>query len=237
MSIEWHGERLLIIAPHPDDETLGCGGLMSKARAAGAEVYIQFMTVGETEENSPKGYSSTDERFAEIKKVADFYQWSGWHVSFPGNEYHLKLDSLPRFELTNAIEKRSPVSISELRPSIVVAPHHTSYNQDHQATAQATLTALRPSDCSVRHHPRVVLAYEEAADQWRYDATMSPNLLVELNEQHLHDKIAAMRLYGTQTREHPHTRSELSLRSLAALRGMQGGSAFAEGFHVMRWLA
>lgn len=237
MTIDWSRERILIFAPHPDDETLGCGGLMSKAKAAGAEVYVQFITVGDTTDISVKGFSTANERFAEIKKVADHFRWNDWNIAFPGDEYHLKLDALPRFELANAIEQHSPLAIAKLQPTVVLAPHRTSYNQDHQATAEAVHTALRPSNTELRHHPRLVLAYEEAADQWRYGDAPSPNLVVRLEETDLAAKVSAMRLYGTQIHDHPHTRSELTLRSLAVLRGMQGGTALAEGYHVMRWLA
>lgn len=237
MTIDWSLERILILAPHPDDETLGCGGLMRKAKDAGAEVYVQFMTVGDTADFSAKGNSSAVERYGEIKKVADFYRWDDWHIAFPGDEYHLKLDRVARFDLANAIESHSPISIGAVRPTVVIAPHRTSYNQDHQATAEAVHTALRPSNAGLRHHPRLALAYEEAADQWRYDAAPSPNFLVELDEPHVDAKIAAMRLYGTQTHDHPHTRSELTLRGLATLRGMQAGVAAAEGYHAMRLVA
>lgn len=237
MTIDWSRERILIFAPHPDDETLGCGGLMSKAKDAGAQVYIQFLTVGDTMDHSPKGVSTASERFGEIKEVADFYRWDDWHIAFPGDEYHLKLDALPRFELANAIEHESPISIADVAPTVVIAPHRSSYNQDHQVTAEAVHTALRPSNARLRHHPRVVLAYEEAADQWRYDSAPSPNLLVELADRDIDAKINAMRLYGTQVHDHPHTRSEQTLRSLATVRGMQAGVATAEGFHAMRVVA
>lgn len=237
MTIDWSQQRILVLAPHPDDETLGCGGLLSKAKSAGAEIYIQFLTVGDTVEFSPIGHSTAEERHREIKRVADFFRWDEWHIAFPGDEYHLRLDSLPRVELADAIERHSPLSISRLEPSVLLAPHRTSYNQDHQVTAEAVHTALRPSDRRVRHHPPVVLAYEEAADQWRYDPVPMPNVLIEIEESHLDDKITAMRHYGTQMHEHPHTRSERTLRSLAALRGMQSGVALAEGYHALRWLA
>ncbi|CAM4153744.1 PIG-L family deacetylase [Nocardiopsis rhodophaea] len=237
MTINWSEQRILIFAPHPDDETLGCGGLMHKAKAAGAQIFIQFLTVGDTADLSPKGFSTAHERYAEIKEVADYFRWDDWHVAFPGDEYHLKLDQVPRFELCNAIERQSPLSIANLKPTMVLAPHRTSYNQDHQVTAEAVHTALRPSNNVQRHHPNLVLAYEEAADQWRYEAAASPNLLVELQEHDLDAKITGMSLYGTQVHDHPHTRSELTLRSLAALRGMQSGVALAEGYHALRWLA
>ena len=64
-----------------------------------------------------------------------------------------------------------------------------------------------------------------------------PSLIVELTEDDVSAKLQAMELYGSQAHEHPHTRSETTLRSLAVLRGMQAGVALGEGFHVARWLA
>ncbi|PRX99419.1 PIG-L deacetylase family protein [Allonocardiopsis opalescens] len=236
MTIDWSRQRILVLAPHPDDETLGCGGLMSKAAEAGGEIYVQFLTVGDTADFSPAGLSTADERYAEIEKVAESYGWRQWHIAFPGDDYHLKLDALPRFDLIGAIERHSPLAINTIEPTVVIAPHRTSYNQDHQVAAEAALAALRPSNTALKHHPSLVLSYEEAADQWRADAVPPPNLLVELQPHHVDHKIHAMSLYGTQVHDHPHTRSELTLRSLAALRGMQGGTSFAEGFHCLRWL-
>ncbi|WP_159944768.1 MULTISPECIES: PIG-L deacetylase family protein [unclassified Nocardiopsis] len=237
MTTDWSQERILVYAPHPDDETLGCGGLMSKAKAAGAEVFVQFLTVGDTADLSPKGFSTAEERYAEIKKVADHFRWDDWHMAFPGDHYHLRLDSVARVDLTQVIERESPLSVERLRPTVVLVPHRSSYNQDHQATAEAVHTALRPSNTELRHHPGLVLAYEEAADHWRTDALCPPNLVVELDETHLDDKLQGMRLYGSQSHQHPHTRSDLTLRSLAVLRGMQAGVALGEGFHVLRHLA
>lgn len=237
MTIDWTNQRILILAPHPDDETLGCGGLMAKAKELGAEIYVRFLTVGDTRDYSPTGVSTAQERNSEIKRVADFFEWDGWDIVFAGNEYHLRLDQVARVDLANAIERDSPLSIAELRPSIVITTHRTSYNQDHQVAAEALHTATRPSNRSTRHHPRLILAFEEAADQWRYDAAPTPNFLVELEERHINTKIAGMRQYGSQIHDHPHTRSELTLRSLALLRGMQSGTHFAEGFHCLRWLA
>ncbi|MQA97002.1 MAG: PIG-L family deacetylase [Streptosporangiales bacterium] len=234
MSVDWARQRVLILAPHPDDEVLGCGGLMSRVKDAGGEVYVHFLTVGDTADISPAGLSTAEQRLHEVKQVADLYRWDGWGISFPGDEYHLRLDTLPRFELAGAIERDDRLGIAALRPTVVLLPHRSSYNQDHQAVNDAAVTALRPADRALRHHPDLVLAYEEAADQWRAEATPPPNLFAELSETHLAMKLTAMALYGSQAHEHPHTRSELTLRSLAALRGMQNGTAYAEAFHLLR---
>jgi N-acetylglucosamine malate deacetylase 1 len=236
-TMDWSKERILIYAPHPDDEAIGCGGLISKAKQAGAEVFVQFVTVGDTADSSPTGVSTAAARLTEIEAVAAHFEWNGWHIAFPGNERHLKLDLVSRFELASAFERGSPVSIAAIEPTIVIGPERGSYNQDHSATAEALHTALRPSDRKSRHHPRAVLAYEQAADQWRLGTAAPPPFLVELEERHVEAKLAAMDLYASQSRTHPHTRSDVTLRALAALRGAQGGAAFAEGFHILRWLA
>jgi LmbE family N-acetylglucosaminyl deacetylase len=237
MTTDWSQERILVFAPHPDDETLGCGGLLSKAKKAGAEVFVQFITVGDTADESAKGFSTAEERYAEVKKVSDLFRWDDWNMALPGDQYHLRLDAVPQVDLAQIVERESPISIARSRPTVVLAPHHTSYNQDHRAVAAAVHTALRPSNTALRHHPRLVLSYEEAADQWRTEPAMSPSLIVELDEDDLSTKLHAMELYGSQAHEHPHTRSEPTLRSLAVLRGMQAGVALGEGFHVARWLA
>ncbi|MFV2198260.1 PIG-L deacetylase family protein [Nocardiopsis sp. LOL_012] len=237
MNTDWSQERLLVLAPHPDDETLGCGGLISKAKNAGAEVFVQFATVGDTADRSPRGFSTAEERFVEIKKVCEHYGWDDWHMALPGDDFHLRLDLAGRLRLAQVFEQESPISIARIRPTVVLAPHPTSYNQDHRAVAEAAHTALRPSNAASRHHPRLALAYEEAADQWRTEAVIPPNLLVELSEKELSDKLLAMETYGSQSHPHPHTRSSLTLRSLAVLRGMQAGVPLAEGFHVLRCLA
>lgn len=236
MTMDWSQERLLVYSPHPDDETLGCGGLMHKAKRAGAQIYVQFMTVGDTADQSPRGFSTAQERHIEIKRAAEHFRWDDWHMALPGDANHLRLDGLPRVDLTRLIEQQSPLSIARLKPTVVLMPHRTSYNQDHQATAEAVHTALRPSDNRMRHHPRLVLAYEEAADQWRTEPVEPPNLIVELEEEDLSAKLQGMELYGSQSHRHPHTRSELTLRSLAVLRGMQAGVALGEGYHVSRHL-
>lgn len=237
MTTDWSQERILVYSPHPDDETLGCGGLMYKAKRAGAEVFVQFLTVGDTADQSPKGFSTAEERYTEVKKTAEHFRWDDWHMALPGDTHHLRLDSVPRVDLTQLIERESPLSIARIKPTVVLVPHRTSYNQDHKAAAEAVHTALRPSNTHLRHHPRLVLAFEEAADQWRIEPVESPNFIVELEEEDLLAKLQGMELYGSQSHEHPHTRSELTLRSLAVLRGMQAGVALGEGYHVLRHLA
>ena len=87
--INLRDQTLLIIAPHPDDEILGCGGLIKRIKEEGGKVYVLFMTVGTTVDYSSKGKSSYQERIKEIEKVAKFMQYDDYAIAFPGNNHHL----------------------------------------------------------------------------------------------------------------------------------------------------
>lgn len=230
----WSNQRVLMIAPHPDDEVIGCGGLISRVKRAGGEVYVLFMTVGETADVSDAGRSTAAERLLEVEQVADFLGFDGHHVAFPGDQYHLRLDAVPRLRLVSMIERDSVVSIAALEPTVVLLPHGSSYNQDHRRTAQAAITALRPTDATVRHQPDLVLAYEQVADGWTTDPLPPPAVFVELTDADLEQKIKALSLYASQHREHPSSRSGAALRSLAVVRGAQAGMPLAEAFHCLR---
>ncbi|WP_066369472.1 PIG-L deacetylase family protein [Herbidospora mongoliensis] len=236
MTINWSDQRALILAPHPDDEVIGCGGLISRISEAGGQVHVLYVTIGAHVSHPKAGFSTRAENLEEIGKVAAHLGITSWHVALP-EVAQLTLDQLPRRTLTTVIENATPISLATLKPTLIAFPHPTSYNQDHQAVAEAAITALRPSDRRKRPHPTLVLAYEQAADQWRLTPCSPPTFFIELAPQHLSAKLTAMDLYASQRREHPHTRSDETLRSLAVLRGTQCGAAAAEAYECVRWTA
>lgn len=228
-------QRLLVISPHPDDEVIGCGGLIAKIKAHGGEVFVQFLTVGDTNDASATGFSSADERHVEVERVADLLQFDGYDVAFPGDDHHLLLDAIPQSAIINTIERSGACSLEAVRPTIVAFPDSGSYNQDHRAAASAALAALRPGDNRLRHQPAGVLIYEQIADQWNAGFQVMPSLAVELDETHLSAKIEAMRTYKSQIRDHPSTRSPEALEAMAFYRGAHFGCARAEAYKTLRW--
>ncbi|MEU7988887.1 PIG-L family deacetylase [Streptosporangium canum] len=236
MPINWADQRALILAPHPDDEVIGCGGLISRISEAGGQVHVLYITIGADVPRAAAGFSTAAENHEEITRVAAHLGVTSWHVALP-EVAQLTLDQLPRRELTSVIEDTTPISLTTLNPTLIAFPHPTSYNQDHQAVAEASITALRPSDNRRRHHPNLVLAYEQAADQWRITSTAPPTFYLPLELRHVDAKVQAMDLYASQRRDHPHTRSDETLRSLATLRGMQCGAAAAEAYACIRLTA
>lgn len=224
------GHKLLVIAPHPDDEVLGCGGLIKRVKDAGGKVYILFLTVGETSEYSKNGFSTSDERLAEIEKVAKFLKYNDYSIAFPGNDNHLKLDQIPQKELISVIENGPKISLNKLKPTILACPQVHDYNQDHRAAAQAVFSSTRPAPNKFKPLQKIVLGYEEVATQWSSTNSINPNLYIKLSNADLKTKLKALSLYTSQVRNGNHTRSPYALKRLAFLRGSQCGIKAAEAF-------
>ena len=223
-------QKLLVIAPHPDDEVIGCAGLIQKVKQNKGKVYVLFLTVGDTNDFSKTGSSSLTARKKEIENVSEFLEYDDYDIAFEGDDYHLKLDKLGQKKLMDVIERESKVSIEKIKPTIVVFPSASSYNQDHRIAALATHAALRPSNKESKHFVPTILKYEEAADLWSTEEKRSPDVLVSLSEAEINTKLKALRLYKSQDRPAPNTRSAKVLESLSILRGSQAGTQYAEGF-------
>ena len=227
-------DKLLIIAPHPDDEIIGCGGLIQKVKNAGGKVYVLFLTVGPTRDFSIKGFSESQDRKKEIEKVASFLKYDGYSIVFEGEDYHLLLDKFGQKNLMDVIERDNDMSLENILPTIVAFPSVTSYNQDHRIAAHAALAALRPSDKKHKHFVPTVICYEEAADGWSTEPSVPPNLFLPLSEIQIQKKITALKYYKSQYRNRPNPRSTDVLLALSELRGSMCGTDFAEAFFTYR---
>lgn len=229
-------QRLLVIAPHPDDEVLGCGGMIKRIKDNQGKVYVLFMTVGNTQDFSKKGSSTFRQRILEIEKAAKFLKYDDYSIAFPGDSFHLKMDKIPQLELISAIE-RGPFSISSLNPTIIVTPQPSDYNQDHRAVAQAVISATRPVPQELKSQVPLILGYEFSPTAlWSVSPLNIPNFFVSLSEADLAAKVKAMELYSSQIRNGSHTRSSRTIKSLAYLRGSQCGLVAAEAFFNYRTL-
>ena len=102
--LSFKDKKVLIISPHPDDEVIGCGGLISKIKENGGKVYVLFLTNGDTNDFSAVGKSTSRQRNNEIEKVAKFLKFDDYEIAFEGNSYHLRLDKVPQIEIISKIE-------------------------------------------------------------------------------------------------------------------------------------
>lgn len=199
--------KKLIIAPHIDDEILGCGGILDET------CVVLHCGV----EN--RSYVSREERIEEITKAQKFLGFSMHLLDHTVNSY-VASDLIGDFERF----------IGEQKPDMVFLPY-PSYNQDHRAVFDAALVALRPHDQNF--FVKKVLVYEQPHSFfWSHNGrdTFIPQYFVEIDVER---KIKAYELLASQVRAF---RSPEHLRSLAVLRGGQSNVAFAEAFQVVRWI-
>jgi len=227
--MELRNRKILIVSPHPDDEVIGCGGLIAKALSNGAKVFVLYMAVGKCRQLVTGG-TDEDTRIKEIKSVAAAGGF-GYKIQFVGDEF-MRLDSLPQKTLIDAFED----IISEQKPDIVCLPCHYSFDQDHRAVFNAGMTAVRPIPQKVRHLVPVVLEYEEPYS-WTVEAVFKPNFFIPLSKDELDKKIKLLKLHATQMREQPHSRSVENIRRLAGIRGADIGVDAAEAYSLHRIVA
>ena len=232
--MDFKKQRLLVIAPHPDDDVIGCGGLIAKIKDAGGKVYVLFLTVGDTRDFTKEGLSTAKERIAEIEAVAKFLKYDDWDLAFKGNDYHLRLDTLGQKALMDVIERESKVAIEKVKPTIIAFTSPESYNQDHRIAAYAAHASARPQPKGAKHFVETVISYEEPADGWTTAKNPHPNFFVKLSEENLAKKAEAIALYKSQDRPFPNMRSKETIDALAKLRGSQSGVNLAEGFVAYR---
>ena len=227
--------RLLIVAPHPDDEIFGCGGLIYRVKKEGGKVYVLFLTVGTTKDYSKKGQSTIDERMREIKRVAEYLGYDGYRVAFSGNDFHLQLDGLPIKRIIDEIERGEGISIESVKPTTLLIPSSFDYNQDHRVANQAAITATRPAPSVFKHFVPTVLEYEFPYIAWSSESDRpSPNIFLSLDKETLNAKLTALAMYKSQLKVKNGPLSVYGAETLARLRGLHCGDSAAEAFILRR---
>lgn len=223
-------QKFLVIAAHPDDEVLGCGGTITRLVREGNEVHIVILANGLTsrakfeESKSPELLKQHHQRAQQAGSLmgASSVQVLG----FPDQ----KLDAMPLLEITQAIERE----IERIQPDTIFTQHGGDLNQDHVLTYRATLTATRPmaGGCV-----RCVYAYEvPSSTEWsfqRFAPHFQPSVFFDIADT-LEVKIAAMQVYESEVRDFPHPRSPRALQAIAHRWGSVVGLDAAEAFELVR---
>ncbi|MEM7274639.1 MAG: PIG-L deacetylase family protein [Actinomycetota bacterium] len=222
-------DRVLVIAPHADDEVLACGGTMARLADQGAEVFVQFMTVDGFHHYGLDGTTTFDQRVAEIEDVAALLSFE-WDIAYGDQDLIEKLDTVPKRDLVDRFEQR----INDLEPDLVLVPSGADYDQDHVATFETAIAALRPiSPAFGKWLVPQVLVYESPKIMWWVDDIPRPEAFVDISEV-IDRKQAALAAYVSQARPSPHIRSPEAVAALACLRGKEIGVDHAEAFSVLR---
>ena len=221
-------EKLLVIAPHSDDEVLGCGGLISKIKKEGGKVFVLIFNLG-FEKNDTK--ESQDKRKQEVKEAMNALKVDDYHLVHEKADDNRDLDVEPLHSLIEIIESTSNVSLEKISPTIVAIPTIFSHHQDHVHVHNACIAALRPISTPVSS---VVLSYEAPEhSRWSSSGVFEPNFFVEIDDV-IKNKIMAFNKYQSQIR--PGGRDDNSIRNQAKYRGQEVGKNLCEAFYVHRFI-
>lgn len=209
--------KILVFAPHNDDEVLGVGGTISKYARAGHSVTVCEVTSG------PK-YKMMQE---EARKA---HQVLGVEKSIFLNLPVVKLKTLEPAEINSAVAK----VVNEVQPDIVFIPFIGDMHLDHREVTESVLVAVRPlSNSSVK----TVYMYETLSETgWNIpneERSFIPDTWIDITET-IETKIEAMKCYQSQIKEYPNPRSPEAIKALAMYRGSTVSVDYAESFMLIR---
>ena len=224
--------NVLVVAAHPDDEILGCGGTMGRLVREGHSVYISILGEGITSRHAQrtaadpvalKALRESSQRAAKLLAVKDLVLHG-----LPDNRF----DTLPLLDIVKAIEEL----IEHWQPEAVYTHHGGDLNVDHQLTSRAVLTATRP----LEGRPTKDLYMFEIASstEWGFaqlSPVFKPTVFVDISAT-LELKLEAMRQYESEMRNFPNPRSIEALTAIARRWGGVAGCAAAEAFELVRSL-
>jgi LmbE family N-acetylglucosaminyl deacetylase len=216
--------NVIVIAPHPDDEILGCGGTIAAHCAAGDHVTVVLLTRGNPAIFPPDLIARTREEFRQVHNMLGVREQVLLDFLAPG------LEDVPVYVVADQLR---PI-IQKARPQVVYTPFGGDLHSDHKVAYTATLVATRPlGGVSVGR----VLCYETLSEtEWGDVLTQNafvPNVFHDITE-HLETKLTAMACYKSQLREAPHPRNLEVIRMLAGVRGAVCGLHAAEAFSLVR---
>ena len=226
-------EKVLVVAAHPDDEVLGCGGTIARHVDAGDQVQVLIVAEGATSRLQKRDRLQADE---ELSNLAQSAQRAGSILGAAGVELldlpDNRLDSLDRLDLIKRIEQR----IDQHQPQVVYVHHAGDVNVDHRRLHEAVVTACRPTP---GHPVKRLLSFEVASStEWQPPGSASvfqPNWFVDISVQ-WQRKREALVAYASEMRPWPRARSLEALEHLARWRGAQVGVEAAEAFCLLRQL-
>ncbi len=226
--------RVLVVAPHPDDETFGCGGTIARAKSLGSEVYVMVVSASNlTHYSTEYKEVGVDTRVSEFEAAMRTLGVDGTDVLFTDEQTHMRVDVLPRRDLVAKIERDSPISLDRLQPDVLLFPA-ISYNQDHEAVYKAIYAACRPHLPVDKPFTRLILSYDQPQLTWNH-TPFHPNFYIDISN-FLDLKLKAYRCHQSQIRPEPHHASVENVERLARLRGSEVSLPAAEAFECHRFL-
>jgi len=216
--------RILIIAPHPDDEVLGCGGTIARLADSGSTVEVAIVTTGKEPRYDRAGVDRVRTEAAAAHALLGV--GATHYLDLPAAE----LDGVPHADLNASIG----ALIDAVLPDTIFVPFVGDIHLDHQLVFRSTMVAARPRQAI---YPHTILAYETLSEtNWSapyVEPMFAPTVYVDI-EATLDRKLAAFDAYRSQCCAFPNERSPEAIRALAMVRGATVHRRAAEAFLLVR---
>ena len=214
-------KKIIVIAVHPDDETLGSGGTLLKHKEDGDEIHWLICTTIE------KTDSNFEVRENEIKKVDKIY---GFNTI---NNLRLKTTKVDEYTSQHLVRLISDI-FNEIRPNIIYLPFKGDIHSDHREIFNAAYSCTK----SFRFPFIEKIYVMETLSETEFspvdgENNFTPNVFVDISN-FIDKKIEIMRIYKSEIGEHPFPRSEKNIRALATYRGASAGFNYAESFILLK---
>ncbi len=228
--MELFGDRILVVAAHADDETIGAGGTIAKLARAGKQLKVVILADGESSRFDTQQGPDLARRIHERQESANraLAHLGVGDVFFAGLPDN-RLDTISLLEVSKGVERE----LTEFSPTFVLTHSMSDLNVDHEIALRAVLTACRPKRGS---SIKGIASFQvPSSTDLGFDSRVSfrPNLFIEI-DNFISEKLRALGEYRDEVPESNHPRSVEAIERVAAAWGDFAGSKYAEAFEIQR---
>lgn len=220
--------KYLIVVAHPDDEALGAGASIWKLTQEGNQVDVCIMCT----KAKARAFRPDDNELE--NDMDEACRMLGVGKKYEGTFPNIEMNNSTHLSLVQFIEK----AIAESEPDVIITHHPADTNNDHMHTSMACQAAIRLFQRRIGMKPLREMWFMEvlSSTEWSVNTSMNrfqPNTFIEVGKDGIDIKIKALATYRGVMRPYPHPRSERAIEGLAAYRGAQSGTDYAEAFEVV----
>ena len=222
-------EKILIVAAHPDDEMLGCGGTIAKLSKKNCNIYVVFFTDGVSARGKINSKAADKKKKNSLKALKILGVRKAKFLKYPDNA----LDKVPLITLTKEIEE----IIKKFKPKTIFTHSNVDLNIDHEIISRAVITATRPKP---NFFVKKIFLFETlSSTEWNFNykkKSFNPNFFVDISND-IKKKLRAAKEYKKEISSWPNPRSIDGIKNLAKYRGQSVGVKYAEAFYLLRQIS
>ncbi len=216
-------KKILVIAPHMDDETLGCAGTLLRHKSEGDQIHIVLASKLKINKQWSKRY--VKKKCDEYDKVLDIFKFKSC------TKFNYEPSKIDQLNLSDVVEDFNNLFL-RIKPNYIYCPFINDTHSDHQIIAKSAMSA---SKWFRQQSINKIFMYETLSEtnfNFVEENVFKPNFFVDISK-YMERKLKISSIYKTEMNKHPFPRSKTSIKALAQLRGSQSGFKFAEAFQLI----